>query len=443
VVDVGEDPDLKWKLLSGQLNVATCPQCGMAGILGIPFAYHDPDKELLFVFMPNETGLPADDQQKLIGSLVQEVMNSLPPEKRKGYLFEPKTFILLDSLFNAILEADGITKEMIEAQQERSRLINELLQIKDDEEKLKELVEAHQDDIDYEFFQTLTATAGSAAEGDDKEFADSLLALRSRLLKLQSPASSLPDQPQTSEAEASITREELLDHLLEIENNEEFEALVAMARPAIDYTFYLNIANRIEAAGNDNRADEAKQLNDLRDRLLDLTARMDQEAQEALKAAGDLLAEFLESDDPAKAIEEKIEEVDNLFFYVVTANIEEAAKEDVEKNAGAIAKLQEIASLAGDAIEKRMPPRLRLINRLLRAETSEERNHLFSEEPSQVDQEMLEMIDALITQFTASGQATVAKRLATLREEVNVRVSKSSDAIPDEAEEEESEGAGQ
>ena len=83
-----------------------------------------------------------------------------------------------------------------------------------------------------------------------------------------------------------------------------------------------------------------------------------------------------------------------------------------------------------------MPPRLRLINRLLRAETTEEQNHLFSEEPSLVDQKMLGMIDELITPFTASDQATVVKRLAALREEVNVRASNTSDATPDEAVEE-------
>ena len=433
VIDVGENPELKWLLLSGKLNTATCPHCDMAGILGMPFAYHDPDKELLFVFTPNETGLPADDQQKLIGSLTQEVMNSLLPEKRKGYLFEPKTFILLDSLFNAILEADGITKEMIEAQQERSRLINELLQVEDDEEKLKELVEARKNDIDYEFFQTLTATAGSAAENGDEKFANSLLALRSRLLKLQSPAGASLTQPQMSEAETSITREELLEHLLETEDEGEFETLVAITRSAIDYTFYLNIANKIETAEKDGRTDEVKQLNDLRDRLLDLTAKMDDEAQGALKAASDLLAEFLNSDDPAQAIDEKIEKIDNLFFYVLTANIEGAAKEDAEKNAGTIAKLQEIASLAGDALEKRMPPRLRLINRLLRTETDEERDHLLSEETSLVDQEMLEMVDALITQFTASGQTSVTKRLAVLREEVDSHTSATSDVVPNEA----------
>ena len=194
VVDVSDQPALKRQLLAGQLNIATCTHCGMAGILGMPFAYHDPDKELLFVFMPNEAGLAANEQQKMIGTLTQDVMNSLPAEQRKAYLFSPKTFILLDSMVQAILEADGVTKEMIEKQRAQSKLINDLLQVRDDEERLKELVDQHTDEIDYEFFQMLTASAGAAAEENKGELASVLLALRSQLMKLRAPADAPDDE---------------------------------------------------------------------------------------------------------------------------------------------------------------------------------------------------------------------------------------------------------
>jgi hypothetical protein len=67
VLDASSDPALTWDLISGKVNQARCPHCGMAGILGLPFAYHDPEKQLLFIFVPPEARLSAPEQEKLIG----------------------------------------------------------------------------------------------------------------------------------------------------------------------------------------------------------------------------------------------------------------------------------------------------------------------------------------------------------------------------------------
>jgi len=423
IIDVGEEPALKWKLLSGQLNVATCSHCGMAGILGMPFAYHDPDKELLYVFVPGESGLMADDQQKLIGALTQDVMNSLPAEKRKAYLFSPQTFILLDSLINAILKADGITQEMIEAQQKRSKLVNELLQAKDDDEKLKELVESHSHEIDYEFFQTLTAMAGAAAEEENQELATALIGLRARLLKLQSPAAPPDAQPQIDPVDGTMTREELLQQLRDTEDDEQFEYLVAVGRPIIDYAFYVHIANLIEAAEKESRQDEAKSLTALRDRVLDLTARLDKEVQESLNEANELLVQFVQADDPAAAIREQIDRLSDMFFYVLTANIEHLSKEEGEEKANMVARLQEIARLAGDALEERMPAPLKLVNRLLRTEQADAQAELLDREASHVNQEMIDIIDALIAQFEPADRTPMVEQLTAIREMVVARIS--------------------
>ena len=427
VIDVKDTPDLKWQLLSGKVNVAVCTHCGMGGILGMPFAYHDPEKKLLLVFVPNEAGLTANDQQKLIGSLTQDVMNSLPPAERKSYLFSPQTFILLDSLVNAILRADGITEEMIEAQEKRSQLINDMLRVMDDEEKLAEMAGEHADQIDYEFFQTLTATAGAAAEDQKSELADSLLTLRATLLKLQAPAAPPAAQPGPDASGSAITREQLVQYLREAENDEEFEALVAAGRPIIDYSFYLHIANQIEAAEGDGRRDEARELTALRDRILDLAAEMDREAQEALTAANDLLDELMKTDDLSTAIEAKIDQINDVFFYILTANIDHLSRDDAEKHAERIEKLQAIAERAGDALERRMPPELRLINRLLRAETDAERDRALTAEAALVNKDMLATIDALIGQFAATGQSPIGKQLAELRELVALRLADPSD----------------
>ncbi|HJX37189.1 MAG TPA: CpXC domain-containing protein, partial [Anaerolineae bacterium] len=116
VIDVGQEPDLKRRLLRGQLNVAVCPSCSARVAVATPLAYHDPEKELFLTLIPGQMALSAEEQDKTIGELTNLVMNSLPPERRKAYLFQPKTFFSMDSLFSEILRADGITDEMMQRQ---------------------------------------------------------------------------------------------------------------------------------------------------------------------------------------------------------------------------------------------------------------------------------------------------------------------------------------
>jgi hypothetical protein len=418
VVDAATDPGLKYQLLSGKLNTAACPSCGMAGMLGMPFAYHDPDKEILFVFVPTEAGLNANDQQKLIGSLSQDVLNSLAPEKRKAYLLQPQTFFRLPTMIDAILLKDGITPEILERQKKRSAVINEMLQTLDDEPRFQSVVEAHRDELDYEFYAMLTGTAEAAAEGGDDAFANRILTLRARLLGQGAPAEATApegsEEVEDESAEDDVTPAELLERLLNAKDDQEFEALVVVGRPLIDYAFYLDIANRADAAQAAGQTDEAGRLIALRDRLLQLTAELDAEAEQAIKESTELLRQLITAEDPASVMEAHAEDLDDLFFYVLSSNIHQLQKEQAGPNDPRLARLNYIANLAAAAVEKRMPPRLRLINQLLRAPDDAARLGILDGASALVTPELLGDVDALIGQFTDERQ-DVARRLTDLK----------------------------
>jgi hypothetical protein len=152
--DAGVDPSAKQRLLSGAANVINCPFCGYQGNLATPIVYHDPEKELLISFVPQEIGLPRDEQERLIGGLINQVINKLPFDKRKAYLLQPQSSLTLQGLVERILEKDGITREMIQAQQSRLDLIQRLVTAKDDEVRV---AIAKQEDklIDASFFSLL------------------------------------------------------------------------------------------------------------------------------------------------------------------------------------------------------------------------------------------------------------------------------------------------
>ena len=41
IVDAVQHPELKARLIAGQLNLAICPSCGMAIMISAPLFYHD------------------------------------------------------------------------------------------------------------------------------------------------------------------------------------------------------------------------------------------------------------------------------------------------------------------------------------------------------------------------------------------------------------------
>ncbi|HMN27895.1 MAG TPA: CpXC domain-containing protein, partial [Caldilineaceae bacterium] len=52
IIDLGVNPELKGPLLSGQINVAACPNCGVGGPLSAPLLVHEPAHNFLGVFAP-------------------------------------------------------------------------------------------------------------------------------------------------------------------------------------------------------------------------------------------------------------------------------------------------------------------------------------------------------------------------------------------------------
>src|SRR5207244_7378178 len=90
------------------------------------------EKELLLTYVPMELGLPQAEQEKLIGRLMNEVINKLPQDKRRGYLLNPKPAFTQQSMIERVLEADGVTKEMLESQRAKVQLLQSLLSAAED-----------------------------------------------------------------------------------------------------------------------------------------------------------------------------------------------------------------------------------------------------------------------------------------------------------------------
>ncbi|MBL8103539.1 MAG: hypothetical protein JNM02_13475, partial [Anaerolineales bacterium] len=308
--DVTQDPASKQRLLSGQSNYARCPHCGYEGRLSTPIVYHDNEKELLLTFFPAELGLPLNEQEKMIGPLIKQVVDKLPPEKRKGYLFSPQANLTYESMMETILGKDGITPDMLKAQQERVQFMEKLMQVTSKDVRL-ELIKQNEKIIDEQFFALFSRIAQNAMQSGQEPIARALIEIQTMLLEETTYGRQLKEsvgemeaaQQVLQEAGQSLTREKLLDFVIEAKSDTRIRAYVSLARAGMDYVFFQNLTERIEKASPDEKA----KLEGIREKLLYFTNEIDKQMEARLKQAQKFVETLLEQPDIEKATQANLD----------------------------------------------------------------------------------------------------------------------------------------
>lgn len=401
--------------LSGRMNIAACPQCGHAGMLSTPLVYHDPDKEFLFTYMPTELGLPDPEQQRVIGDLTNRVMSSLPPEERKGYLLRPQSFLRIEGMVEAILKADGITPEMLEAQRARTILLDRLLQAASEDAR-RLIAEENDEQLDYEFFQILTLNIELAEASADEDVARQLLRLRSQLLEWTTTGHEVAAREDAiRELGADLTREGLLEKLVaasQAGEDAKVETMIAVGRPAIDYIFYQQLTSRIETEEGKGNRSEAEQLRALREQVLEVTAQVDAEIKLAAEEADQLLRQILASEDLESSIQANLGRIDDLFLHALSMNLQAVEQEGHTEDSE---RLQQVGEIVMKLIQESQPPEIRFINSLLTADYPDGIQALLQENREQIDERMLELMKLVEDDLQQSGRTALAERLAQIR----------------------------
>jgi len=402
IFDIGEDPGLKARLLSGMFNFVQCPVCGYQGNLASPIVYHDPEKELLLTFIPPELGLPQHEQERIVGSLINQVINRLPAEQRKGYLLRPQAHLTLQSLVERVLEADGITKEMIQAQQKRSELLQRLVTAKDEDVRL-EILRQEAALVDGELFSLLSRLLEMASATQDQESAAQLAAVQALLLDHTEVGRSIRQQSQEiREAIQSLqavgrelTREKLLDMVIDAPNETRLSALVSLARPGMDYQFFQLLSERIDQESGV----EKEKLLKLRENLLELTRQIDLQLEARANQARKLLENILASKDVITATQENLDRIDEFFLNALNERLETSRKSgDLEQ----IGRLQQINGVIQKATAP--PPEIQFIEELLDAPDEDSRQSLLEKNENKITDEFLQVLSGLASQIMESQQ---------------------------------------
>lgn len=404
ILDAEVDPTAKTRLLSGQINVAVCPHCGAAGQINLPFLYHDPSKELALVFMPMEAGRNEEERQQVIGALSRQVMNQMPPEQRKSYLISPEVFLTLDSLIERVMEEEGITEEMIEAQRARADLLKDLLESPSDEERMG-LIEEHEDLIDEELFQILYANISQLESMGEEEILGQFLALRDLLFEETAAGRRLEQRSEAIEAlQEEPTRDKLVDLLAEAEDEATREALVSFGMPLVDYSFFQALTQRIESAEDEER----ERLSNLRREIMDIRERLQEQAQQVVEARRALLRDLLMTEEPKLLARRRMGEIDELFFNILSAEIEKAQREGRMER---LSQLENIRGILLDLIRESMPPGLAFLERIMGAESDEEARQVLEENRQMVVPAFVELLEQVVEGMREEGEPEDAARV--------------------------------
>jgi hypothetical protein len=399
--DVTQDPQAKQRLLGGVSNVARCPHCGYQGRLATPIVYHDNDKELLLTYFPPELGLPLNEQEKVIGPLIKQVMDKLPPEKRKGYLLKPVPNLTYESMVQTILSKDGITPEMLKEQQDRVSVIERLLQASSNDVRT-EIIKQNTNLFDEQFFALFSRLAQSAAQSGQEPVARAMVDLQKQLLEeteygrglkesvgeLEAASKSLQDLGQ------GLTREKLLDLVIASPSDARIRAYVSLARGGMDYQFFQILTERIDKASGD----EKTRLESIRDKILDFTNEVDKQMEARYKQAQEFVESLLSQEDVVQAVQENLDGFSQDAVDVVNQMLRQASEKNDYTRMGKLQKMVEVLRQAST------PPEVELVEHLLDAPDDAALEQMLNDNQTLVNDQFMEALIGLVAQVDQAAE---------------------------------------
>jgi hypothetical protein len=421
VIDAQQDPQGKNLLLNGRVNTFQCQNCRTVNTVSSPLLYHDATKELLIAFVPMDVALQQRiNEDKAIGDLMNELTKSLPKEQFRAYMFNPKRALTMQGLIEQIIEADGITKDMIEEQKKRVELLQKFLAA-DSEDALIKQVQEHDAEVDMSLFQTLSLMGQRVMQDGQQQIASHLMAIQQVMLEHSTFGKKIMEQQQKQDSAIqevaerlgkfgdAVTHADIIDMAIDFgDDDAKLQALVGLARTALDYQFFLEFSERISKAP----ADEREKLEGIRDRIRELTEEVDAQTRNVVQQKTQLLRALLETDNIEEVLSKNIDMIDDNFMGVLAANIQEAKR---RQDSDILAKMTRIYDKAVAILQSQMTPELRFINDLLAAESPEAMQKLIDDKADDYD-DLLDVVDAVEELFEAQGQEEGIKRLEIIRE---------------------------
>ena len=425
IIDAARQPQLKEMLLSGQLNVAVCPNCGAGGRIATPLLYHDPDHDLFMVHVPQEMNLDQVRREELIGRMVQQVINQTPMEKRRGYMLQPQTMLTMQSFMEKVWGTEGVTPEMLARQQKQVELLRTLATASPDVQDF--LLKDRAREIDETFFAILRAQIDATSEMGDPNQVNSLLNLQARLMTQTEIGRQIEKQQiamhvlnREAQAANGLSPALLFKHIVRNEQDDSLVNAIALTgRGALNYEFFGLLTGEVEKREKAKDTAGAQRLGRIRDDLLEMQRQLQQVTQDVLQEVQSTLDAILAAPDLRQAIGDNIERIDDAFMHILDARMAHAQQSGRRDEAEKLVRIQE--EIVG-AIQGETPPEVQLLSQLVSAPDKPARERLMGQATEMLSPELVQVVDMLREQARNSGQADLADRLSEIRGELSARL---------------------
>lgn len=396
VIDGGRNPQYKELILSGGLNIAQCQACGFQGQLPVPIVYHDAEKEILYTFLPPDVSKTMEEKEGALAPLLKNIIDNLEPKERKGYLFQPKEMLSMNSLIKNILLEDGITEEMIESQQEKVKLVDDLFV--QDGEALTETIKSNNERIDREFFALFAEIAQRIIASQDEKAIAKIQLIQEVLMAETDVGKEILKETQEIKAASkslealgkNLTRSSLLELIISAPTNERVRALTSLVRPAMDYEFFQMFTDMIEKSEEEIRS----VLIEKRNLMLKLTQEIDNQLKERMNAAKEIINAIINGESLEESLIKNIDHIDQLFVQTLSSELEVAIKENHTERKDKLEKLMHKIQ------ELTTPPELKMVDHLLSAADDEgELEKLLEEIKDQISPQLIDYMTSIISNF--------------------------------------------
>lgn len=415
IIDVARDPAAKTRLLQGRWNNFQCPACGFQGGMVSPLVYHDPVKEILLTFVPAELRMDPMEQERLLGRLTQLVVQSLPAELRKGYLLRPQAMLTMQGMVERILDADGITREMLEAQRAKTVLVRELIDM--DPAARPAFITQNDSKIDADVLSLLSGYGRAASSQGEEAIAAKIFQTREDILRLSTAGkralAQKADFDQASRDLEALGDRLTIDALVQLVASapslDRISGLCALAWQLMDYAFFQKLTERVDKATGSER----ERLISIRDRALEEIQRIQNAVQSEMSQSVGLLQNILQAPDMDRAIEETLPDLNDLFFSVLEANLESARR---EQKTEFIQRLEEVKIKIMAALEKALPAEIRLIRDLLQKKDDGEAEALLQSRAAEITDELLAAMTTTGEDLRSQDRQELAARMDKLRQ---------------------------
>ncbi|MFN2196588.1 MAG: hypothetical protein ACK2UW_10755 [Anaerolineales bacterium] len=204
------------------------------------------------------------------------------------------------------------------------------------------------------------------------------------------------------EVGAGLTREKLLDLLVEAPTETRLSALVSMTRPGLDYPFFQMLSELIEQA----QGEEKEKLAELRGKLLEITREIDLQNERHKEVARNNLETLLSVDNLEATIMQNLSAIDEAFVEVLQEELEKARSAgDLERSA----KLNQILEILQKA---NTPPELEYIEELIDLPDAEAIKARLDQDSDKITQEFMELLMGLMSQNQEDEQ--VSEKIQTI-----------------------------